>query len=146
MRIACLLDDMFEDSEFRKPYEAYKQAGNQVTIIGTEAGRQVKGSKGTETVTIEKGIKEVSPDDFDALFIPGGHSPDKLRAKPEMVQFTRTFFSADKPVAAICHGPQLLLTADVLKGRRLTAWQTVQGDLQKAGLNVVDEEVVVDGN
>ena len=146
MKIACVLDDMFEDSEFKKPFDEFKASGYDVTIVGTEPGKTVKGYRGAETATIEKGIQEVSPDQFDALFIPGGHSPDKLRANPQFVSFTRGFFEAGKPVFAICHGPQLLMTAEVLGDRRVTAWTTVQGDLKKAGIDTVDEEVVVDRN
>ena len=88
----------------------------------------------------------MKPDDFDALFIPGGYSPDHLRADDRVVDFTRAFFERERPVFAICHGPQLLITADVVRGRTMTAWKTIQVDLAKAGARVVDEEVVVDRN
>lgn len=146
MRIACLLDSGFEDSEFRKPYDAFKQAGHEVVIIGTEAGSEFKGKKGQETAQSEVAIGDASADDFDALFIPGGYSPDHLRADQRMVDFTRAFFERERPVFAVCHGPQLLLTAGVVKGRTLTAWKTVQADLREAGANVQDREVVVDRN
>jgi protease I len=146
MKIACLLGPMFEDSEFQKPYEAFREAGYEVTIISTEAGKELKGDKGKVTTKSEKGIAEVRSIDFDALFIPGGVSPDKLRADDRIVNFTREFFTANKPIFAICHGPQLLLSADCHKGYRLTAWKTVRGDLEKAGANVVDEEAVVERN
>jgi protease I len=146
MRIACVLDVDFEDSEFRQPYDAFKQAGHQVTIVGLEAGKELKGKKGTVTTRTDTGIDQVRPDQFDALFIPGGYSPDHLRANPKMVQFAKAFMDADKPVLAICHGPQLLISAGVVKGRKLTAWQTIQDDLRQAGANVVDQEVVVDKN
>ena len=87
-----------------------------------------------------------APDEFDALLIPGGGSPDKLRAHETPVRFVKSFMQAGKPVMAICHGPQLLLTADEYKGHKMTAWKTIQGDLKKAGGNVVDQEVVVDRN
>src|SRR5438132_14232545 len=146
MRIACVLDVEFEDSEFKQPCDAFKQAGHQVTIVGLEPGKELKGKKGTVTTKAETGIDQVRPDQFDALFIPGGYSPDHLRANPKMVAFTRAFFDADKPVFAICHGPQLLITARVVKGRKLTAWQTIQDDLSQVGAAVVDQEVVVDKN
>ena len=146
MKIACLLENMFEDSEFQKPYEAFKQAGHQVTIIGLEAGKELKGSKGTATTRTEKSIDQVTPDQFDALFIPGGSSPDKLRINEKVVAFTRAFVDQSKPVFAICHGPQLLITARAVKGRTMTAWQTIQDDLRQVGANVVDRDVVVDGN
>jgi protease I len=146
MRIACVLDSDFEDSEFRRPYDAFRTAGHEVAVIGLESGKELKGKKGQETVTSEKGIDEVRPDEFDALFIPGGFSPDHLRADDRMVEFTRAFFRRERPVFAICHGPQLLLTADVVSGRTMTAWKTVQVDLARAGASVVDREVVVDRN
>ena len=146
MRLACVLDVDYEDSEFKQPYEAFKQAGHQVTIVGLEPGKELKGKKGTVTTKAETGIDQVRPDQFDALFIPGGYSPDHLRANPKMVAFTRAFFDAEKSVFAICHGPQLLITARVVKGRKLTAWQTIQDDLQQVGANVVDQDVVVDKN
>jgi protease I len=146
MRIACLLAPNFEDSEFKQPYDAFEQAGHQVTVIGLEAGKELQGKKGQVTTRADVGIDQVRPDQFDALFIPGGYSPDQLRADPRMVSFTKAFFDADKPVFAICHGPQLLITARVVKGRTLTAWQTIQDDLKQVGADVVDKEVVVDKN
>ena len=126
MRIACVLDVDYEDSEFKQPYDAFKQAGHQVTIVGLEPGKELKGKKGTVTTRAETGIDQLRPDQFDALLIPGGYSPDHLRADPKMVGFTKELFDADKPVFAICHGPQLLITARVVKGRKLTAWKTIQ--------------------
>lgn len=144
MRIACLLGPDFEDSEFRVPYDRFKSAGHEVVVIGTKAGQELEGKKGKERFKTEKGIDEVKPEQFDALFIPGGHSPDALRADARMVEFTKAF--ARKPIFAICHGPQLLMTADMVKGRTITAWKTVQSDLRQTGANVVDLDVVVDGN
>lgn len=146
MRIACLLDSDFEDSEFKQPYDAFIKEGHQVTVIGLEAGKELSGKKGQVTTTADTGIDQVTPSAFDALLIPGGYSPDHLRANPKVVGFTKAFFQTDKPVLAICHGPQLLITAGVVKGRKLTAWQTIQDDLKQVGANVVDQEVVVDRN
>jgi protease I len=146
MKIACVLGPGFEDSEFKEPYDAFRGAGHEVTIVGLESGAELQGSKGKIKARVDKSFKEVRPEQFDALLIPGGGSPDKLRAHDEAVSFVKAFMTANKPVFSICHGPQLLLTADEFKGRKLTAWKTVQGDLKKAGANVVDQEVVVDGN
>jgi protease I len=146
MKIACVLANGFEDSEFKEPYDALRAAGHEVTIVGLEAGAQLEGSKGRVKATAEKSFNDVSPDDFDALLIPGGFSPDRLRAHDEPVSFVKAFMQQAKPVFAVCHGPQLLLTADEYKGHRMTAWKTVQGDLKKAGADVVDQEVVVDKN
>jgi len=144
MRIACVLAAGFEDSEFRVPYDAFRTAGHEVTIVGFERGQTLVGKKGKEKVKSDASIDAADRDDFDALFIPGGHSPDQLRSDPRFVAFARGF--NDKPIFAICHGPQLLLTAGLIRARRLTAWKTVQDDLRAAGADVVDEAVVVDGN
>ena len=146
MKIACVLGPRFEDSEFKEPFDAFRGAGHEVTIVGLQAGAQLEGDKGKVTVTVEKSFQDVKPGDFDALLIPGGSSPDKLRAHDEAVQFVKAFMDAGKPVLAICHGPQLLLAADEYKDHRMTAWKTIQGDLKRAGADVVDEEVVVDRN
>lgn len=148
MKIATVLGPKFEDSEFKEPYEAFQKAGHQVTVVGLEAGQELQGDKGKVVAKVEKSFGDVKPSEFDALFIPGGGSPDKLRAHDEAVAFVKAFMSEGKPVFAICHGPQLLLTAND-SGRwnhRMTAWKTVQGDLKKAGADVVDQEVVVDKN
>ena len=146
MRIACLLDKDFEDSEFRKPCEALRAAGHEVVVIGFEAGSILTGKRGEECVRTDRGLAHVSSSDFDALLVPGGHSPDRLRGDARMVAFTKGFFLRDRPALAICHGPQLLIAADVVRGRTMTARKTVQGELRSAGAHVVDQAVVVDGN
>jgi protease I len=144
MRIACILGDGFEDSEFKLPRDRFRDAGHAVTVIGFERGRKLTGMKGKVTVTADLGIDEADPRAFDALFIPGGHSPDLLRGDARFVEFVRAF--RDRPIFAICHGPQMLITADLVRGRILTAWKTVQVDLRNAGASVPDREVVVDAN
>lgn len=146
MKIACLLGPTFEDSEFKKPFEEFKRAGHDVTVIGVEAGKKLEGKNQKVEIESEKGIADVKVEQFDAVFIPGGGSPDKIRADDRIVDFVRSAFDAGKPIFAICHGPQLLLSADRYKGYKLTAWKTILGDLQKAGADVVDREVVVDHN
>ena len=146
MRIACVLDVDYEDSEFKQPFDALKNQGHKVTIVGLQAGKELRGKQGKVVTKAETGIDQAHPEQYDALFIPGGYSPDHLRADPRMVRFTKAFFDADKPVLAICHGPQLLMTARVVKGRKMTAWITIQDDLSQVGVNVVDQEVVVDKN
>jgi protease I len=106
----------------------------------------LRGKKGEVTTSTTMGIADASSDQFDALLIPGGYSPDHLRGDKRFVDFTRAFFERKRPVFAVCHGPQLLITAGVVKGRRMTAWKTIQDDLRIAGADVVDQEVVVDGN
>ena len=139
MRIACVLGQGFEDSEFRVPYDRLKEEGYQVDVIGVKAGEELKGYKGKEKVKAEKSIDEVRPEDYQALLIPGGHSPDQLRKE-------KKFDQAGKPIAAVCHGPQLLIAAHLVKGRTLTAWQTIQDDLRQIGATVKDEPVVRDRN
>jgi protease I len=146
MRIACVLDSGFEDSEFKTPFDGLREAGHEVIIIGLKADQELKGKGGQVTTRSDKSFDDVRPDEFDALLVPGGSSPDYLRADKRAVEFTKAFAIADKPILAVCHGPQLLVSADAIKGRRLTAWQTIQDDLRRMGENVVDEEVVVDGN
>src|SRR5205814_8706827 len=145
-RIACLLGSGFEDSEFRIPYDRLRKEGFQVDIIGPKAGQELKGYKGKETVKADKGIDEVRPEDYQALLIPGGHSPDQLRKDKKIVEFVKKFDALKRPLAAVCHGPQLLLTARLVRGRTLTAWETVQGDLEQAGANAKDQEDVIDQN
>jgi protease I len=144
MRIACVLGQEFEDSEFKVPYDRFRAAGHEVVIIGVKKGETLTGKRGKEKAVAERGIGEVSPDQFDVLFIPGGHSPDNLRSDDRMVRFVAAF--RDKPIFAICHGAQLLLSADLVRGRVMTAWKTVQVDLQHSGAKVLDQPVVVDGN
>lgn len=146
MRIACLLADGYEDSEFQKPYDEFRAAGHEVVVIGAEAGQPISGKKGESKTQAEIGIADGRPDQFDALLLPGGQSPDRLRADERFVEFVKPFFAAGKPVLAICHGPQLLITADQYKDHRMTAWKTIQGDLSRMGAKVVDQEVVVDRN
>jgi protease I len=145
-RIAFIVASDFEDSEFRVPYDAVKQAGHEAVIVGVEAGKPLKGKKGKETISAEKAVKEVSAKDFDALVIPGGYSPDHLRMDVGAVGFVRDFFRADKPIAAICHAGWLLVESDIVDGRILTSWPSIKTDLLNAGARWVDREVVEDGN
>ena len=145
-RVAFIVDEMFEDSEFRVPYDRLRKAGHEVVIIGREAGKQLQGKKGKETIKTERSISEVSAGEFDALVIPGGYSPDKLRMDPKIVAFTRDIFNAGKPLAAICHAGWMLAEADVAKGRTVTSWPSIKTDLINAGARWVDRELVEDGN
>jgi len=146
MKIACILADGFEDSEFRVPVDRLKAAGFEVVVIAEKEGQELVGKSGKERVRADRSIDSAIVEDYDALFIPGGYSPDKLREDPRFVGFVAGFDDAGKPIAAICHGPQLLLTADRVRNRTMTAWSTVQVDLRRAGARVVDREVVVEDN
>ncbi|ABP62248.1 MULTISPECIES: type 1 glutamine amidotransferase domain-containing protein [Enterobacteriaceae] len=143
-KIAVLITDEFEDSEFTSPAEAFRKAGHEVVTIDTQAGKTVKGHKGEANVTIDKSIDDVTAAEFDALLLPGGHSPDTLRGDERFVTFTRDFVASGKPVFAICHGPQLLISAEVVRGRKLTAVKPIVIDLKNAGADFYDQEVVVD--
>ncbi len=145
-KVAFLLADNFEDSEFRVPYDRLRQAGHESTVIGSEAGREVKGKQGEETFAPEVTPDQVSPADFDALVIPGGYAPDKLRMDEGVVKFVKDVASSGKPVAAICHAGWLLAEAGVVGGRKVTSYSSIRTDLVNAGAEWVDEEVVVDGN
>ncbi len=146
VKVACLLGDGFEDSEFRIPYDRMTKAGLKVEIIGATAGQQLRGKNGKEVAKVDLSIDEARADHYAALFLPGGHSPDQLRADARFVSFVKLFDTFNRPIAAICRGPQLLMSAGLVKGRTLTAWPTVQGDLRLAGANVKDEAVVIDRN
>ncbi len=143
MRIACVATQGFEDHELSEPIEALRQAGHQVEVIAPHRD-PIAGYHEAVRVRPSDTIDEANPEDYDALLIPGGYSPDQLRADERFIRFAQAF--RNKPVFAICHGPQLLLAAGMLDGRRVTAWRTVQDDLLRAGIEVYDQEVVVDGN
>ena len=145
-KIAVIITDMFEDSEYNQPAEAFKSAGHELVHVGVEAGKTVTGKKEGTPVTIDKSVGQVSVEDFDALLIPGGYSPDKLRVDQNAVQFAGGFVKSGKPVFSICHAPQLLITADVLRGRKITGYTSIVQDIKNAGADFLDREVVVDGN
>lgn len=146
-KIAVVLDNLFEDVEYTSPVEALKSEGHEITVIGKETGT-VKGKSEDTEVQVDKAISDVKPEDFDALLIPGGFSPDMLRGDEQgrFGEFTKHFVQDEKPVFAICHGPQLLIDTDLLKGKKLTSFLSVRKDLENAGATVVDESVVVDSN
>lgn len=145
-KIAALVGEMFEDSEYQEPAKAFKGAGHDVIIVSEKARVELKGEHGKVTVTSDKAAKDITVDDFDALFIPGGLSPDKLRIHDDVVTFVRDFVNSGKPVFTICHAPQLLITADVLKGRSIAGWKSLKPDIRNAGATFVDKDVVEDGN
>lgn len=145
-KIAAIITDMFEDSEYTEPAKAFRDKGHEVINIGLESGKSVKGKKEGTEVQIDKAVAEVSVQDFDALLIPGGFSPDQLRVDENAVRFTADFVNSEKPVFAICHAGQLLITAQVLKGRRFTGYKSIEQDIKNAGADFVDQKVVVDGN
>ena len=142
-KVAIVITDLFEDVEYFSPKAALEAAGHETVAISPKGGATIEGKKG-KTTTSDKGIDEVKAEDYDALFIPGGYSPDKLRADERFLAFTQKFDQANKPIFSICHGPQLLINAEVIKGKTVTSAPQVGIDLTNAGANFVDKEVAVD--
>ncbi len=145
-KVAFVATSDFEDSELTHPRDGLLEAGHEVVIVGTEKGEDITGKRGDATVTVDATPNDVSVEDFDALVVPGGYSPDQLRLDDGVVAFVKGFFTAEKPVAAICHAGQLLSQAEVVKGRTMTSWPSVRMELELAGADWVDKEVVEDGN
>ncbi len=144
-KIAVIIADLFEDSEYTEPVKAYQLAGHELVNVGLEQNI-VTGKKAGTKVTIDQILADADPDDFDALLIPGGYAPDKLRSHDIAVAFVKAFMDQHKPVFAICHGPQLLTTAKTLEGRKVTGCKAIKQDLIYAGAEFLDQEVVVDDN
>lgn len=145
--IAILTESGFEESELLSPKQALEEAGATVHIVSPQQDkvRGMKHHEWTVDCQVDKNISEVHADDYDGLLLPGGvFNPDKLRTNADALKFVRDFFSVGKPVAAICHGPQTLISADVVKGRKMTSYHSIKQDMINAGVNWVDEEVVVD--
>lgn len=145
-RIAILAEDDFEDSELTEPLRAMKDADASVLIVGSGSKRSYKGKRGSTEVTADKTADKVEASQFDAIIIPGGYAPDKMRLHQPMIDLVRKAHTDGKIIAAVCHGPQLLISADIVKGRRVTSWPSVAIDLRNAGAIWVDEAVVKDGN
>jgi protease I len=145
-RVAMLVEQEFEDRELTGPLEALRAAGATVVLVGPTAGAQFSGKRGGATVSSDIAAGAARMSDFDALVIPGGHAPDKMRMRHAMVDLARDAMDAGKPVAAICHGPQVLISANVLRGRTLTCWPSIAVDVKNAGGLYVDKPVVEDGN
>jgi protease I len=147
--VAILATDGFEEAELAEPKKALDKADATIHVIAPHSG-EIKGWDKTDWgrhARVDRELSEASVNDYDALMLPGGViSPDKLRMDSRAVAFVRHFFETGKPVAAICHGPWILAEADVVRGRMLTSWPSLQTDLRNAGANWVDEQVVVDGN
>jgi protease I len=146
-RVAILATDGFEQEELESPRQALDNAGALAEIVSLKPG-MIKGWKHTDwgdQFEVDRTLDGANPHDYDALVLPGGvMNPDKLRANNDAVEFVRDFFRHGKPVAAICHGPWTLINAGVVEGRRMTSYKSIQRDLENAGANWVDEEVVVD--
>jgi protease I len=146
-RVAILATNGFEQSELEKPREALEDAGASTVVISPE-DHKVKGWDGDDwgdSVEVDERLADANPEEYDALLLPGGvQNPDTLRTIPAAVEFVKAFFTSGKPVAAICHGPQLLIEAGLVNGRKLTSFPSIKTDLINAGAIWVDQAVVVD--
>lgn len=145
-KIAVIIDNFFEDVEYTEPAEAFRKAGHELVHVGLEKGKTVTGKKKGTEVRIDQTVGETSVEQFDALLIPGGYSPDQLRVDERAVDFARAFVNSGKPVFSICHAPQLLITADVIRGRKITGYTSIIQDIKNAGAEFIDADVVEDGN
>lgn len=146
-RVAILATDGFEQSELEEPLNALEEAGADVSIVSPKPDK-IQGMQHADkgdTFDVDLSLDDANPEDFDALMLPGGlMNPDELRSNPAAVAFVRAFGVSGKPIAAICHGPWVLIEAGLVRGRKLTSWPAIQTDVKNAGGNWVDQEVVVD--
>ena len=149
MRVAIIVDNDFEQAELTEPKKALEQAGAQVTVISPQTG-QVTGMNHdvkADTFKVDMPLDQANPNDFDALMLPGGAlNADALRMVPKAQTFVKDFDTKGKPMAIICHAPWLLVSANLVKGRTMTSWASIQDDLRNAGANWVDQEMVRDRN
>ncbi len=148
LRVAILATDGVEQTELSSPRRALEDAGIQVDLVSPKSEIQAwRNEQWSDPVVVDFRLSETEADDYDALILPGGvMNPDKLRMDPQALDFIKSFFESAKPVAAICHGPWLLVEADVVGGREMTSWPSLQTDIRNAGGHWVDREVVVDRN
>lgn len=149
MRIAVVVTDGFEQAELTEPKKALEEAGALVTIISpkTDSIQGYKHDKKSDSFLVDLPLHNAKPENFDALLLPGGvKNPDQLRLVPEAIKFIKDIGQQKKPIAAICHGPWTLINAGLVKGHKMTSWPSLKVDLQNAGAQWVDEEVVVSKN
>lgn len=144
-KIAMILTQEYEDSEAQVPFDELKKAGYQVQILSPNAGEELIGKQGKAHLRSEAAIASADPTNYAMLVIPGGHSPEKLRTTEGAVDFVKNFAACGKPIAAICHGPQLLISAGLVKGKKMTCYESVAVDLKNAGAQYEDKPLVVDG-
>lgn len=143
MKVLMISADNFEDSELLVPYYRLREEGIDVDVASMKKGK-IRGKHGYE-VDVARTLEEVRADDYDVLILPGGKAPGEVRKQPKALEIAQHFFAKDKPVSAICHGPQILISAGLLKGRHATCYRSVAPELKEAGALYEDKEVVVDG-
>jgi protease I len=144
--IAIMVEEGFEDSELTVTLRTMKDAGARVVIVGSGSKQNYRGKRGSATIAVDTIADKVKPEDFDAIIVPGGYAPDKMRLYQLMIDLVKKAYDARKIIAAICHGPQLLISADIVRGCRVTSWPSIAVDLRNAGAIWVDEPVVRDNN
>jgi protease I len=144
-RVAVLAEDHYENLELWYPVLRLREAGAQVTIVGPKAGESYKSKEGYPAKA-DLSMDDARASDFDAVIVPGGYAPDRMRRYPAMLRLVREVFQAGKIVAAICHAAWVPISAGIVKGRTMTCVSAVKDDVINAGANYVDKEVVVDGN
>ena len=144
MRALIISADNFEDSELLIPFYRLQEEGIEVDIASMKKGK-IKGKHSYE-IEVNKELKDVKPEEYDILVLPGGKAPERVRKDRSALEIARYFFEKNKPVSAICHGPQTLITAGLLKGRHATCYKSVAGEMKEAGAHYEDREVVIDGN
>ncbi|OGO02544.1 MAG: hypothetical protein A2Y91_01470 [Chloroflexi bacterium RBG_13_54_8] len=145
-RIAVLVEEGFGDAELMESLRAMKDVGAKVVVVGSGSQESYRGKRGETTIAVDIAANEVDGDSIDAIIIPGGYAPDKMRLCQPMIDLVKKTYESGKVVAAICHGPQLLISANIVRGHRVTSWPSVAVDLRNAGGDWVDEPVVRDGN
>jgi protease I len=145
-RIALLVENKFEDSEFKEPLQSMKAIDARVVIIGSGSRKIYQGKRGNVTAVADVGVAAADAGEFDGVIIPGGNAPEKMRQHRAMVDFVKKMHDSGKVIGAIGHGPQLLISAGIVKGKRMTSWPTIAIDLENADAEWVDAPVVVDGN
>ncbi|MEH1848097.1 MAG: DJ-1/PfpI/YhbO family deglycase/protease [Nostoc sp.] len=145
-KVAILIEQAVEDAEFTVPYNGLKQAGMEVVVLGSRMNEKYNGKQGKLSIQADGTTTEAIAAEFDAVVIPGGMAPDKMRRNPNTVRFVQEAIQQGKLVAAVCHGPQVLIEGDLLKGKQVTGFSAIAKDIINAGANYLDESVVVDGN
>lgn len=148
-RVAIIATDLFEESELTEPLHALRQAGADVKVIAPKSGQiqAVQHDRKTQQIDVDMALEQADPSDFDAVMLPGGAmNADALRVEKKAQEFVRRMDSEGCPIAVICHGPWLLVSAGLVRGRHMTSYHTIQDDLKNAGANWEDSECVVDRN
>lgn len=145
-KVAILIENDVEDAEFQVPYNGFKQAGMDVVVLGSRMNEAYKGKRGKLSMKADATTTEAIAAEFDAVVIPGGVAPDKMRCNPNTVRFVTEAIAQNKIVAAVCHGPQVLIEGDLLKGKKATGFMAIRKDMVNAGANYLDEPLVIDNN